>query len=93
MRTTGIILAALTIAAGAFGTLSLVVLCFAGAPNSSPAQLRLIYRLMALAGVGGLICLVASIILIVYQHYWWAGIVGGLPVLVLIGLIVWVALS
>ena len=55
MSVLGTILASLAIAAGALASLSLIVLCFAGAPNSSDAQLRMIYTYMALAAIAAIV--------------------------------------
>jgi len=93
MSVLGTILAYLAIAAGALASLSLIVLCFAGAPNSSDAQLRMIYTYMALAAIGGLACAGGGIALIVYQRYWPAAVVGGLPIAVLFVLIAWVSIK
>ncbi len=93
MPVIGTILASSAIAVGALGSLALLVLCFAGAPNSSDAQLRMIYLYMGLSAVGGLACIGGGIALIVYQRYWWAGIVGALPMAVLFGLIAWVSIK
>ncbi|CAN5496374.1 hypothetical protein BH10PLA1_BH10PLA1_03610 [soil metagenome] len=93
MRPLPLIISILAIVAGVLATLVIVVLCFAGTPNSSDAQLRAIYRYIALAGVGGLICMAAGIVLAVYRRYEWAGFIGGVPLLTLFCLIVWVALK
>lgn len=87
------ILASLAIAIGAMGALCLLVMLMAGGANSTPEQIRLIKWLMLATVVGGLIVCVGGIVLICKSHPVWGGVVGVMPMAVLIGLMIWAEVS
>ncbi len=87
------ILASIAVVAGAAGSLCLFVLCIAGSPNSSDAQIRVIKMLMLASVVGGLMCLAGGIFLIVRSHPVAGGIVGALPIITLFALMIWAEVS
>lgn len=87
------ILSALTIAAGVIGTLTILGFTLAGSPNASPELLRNLKRFMIGTSIGGLICLIVGIVLLAKGLPGWAALVGGFPVLFIIGAIIWVMIS
>lgn len=74
------IVAILANAIGPIVTLGMIGLMFAGMPNSSPAQLRFIQRLMLGTFALGLACLAGGVWLFVAGRPWPAALVGGLPI-------------
>jgi hypothetical protein len=87
------ILALLCVAAGAFATLMMVGLCIAGTPNSKPEQLRMILAIGAAIGAGGVISLIAAVVLLVRHSPGWAALAGGLPMIVCFAGLVWLSWS
>lgn len=87
-----IILASLAVAAGAIGTLTLLTLEMAGGANSSEAQIRQLKMWMLVTGVGGLVSLAGGIWLIVKGMPGWGGLLGALPMIVLVVGIIWVSI-
>lgn len=88
MSPIGLITALLSTAAGACGTIGLLVLCVASAPNSSEAQAAQIRFWAITASAVGVITLIGAITLLVFARPWLAAAVGGLPMAVLIGLLI-----
>jgi hypothetical protein len=84
--------AGLAVAAGVLGTLTMLVMCLAGAPNSSPPQIRRIKQIMLLSAVLGAAMAAGGIWLIVQGHPWWAALVGGFPMIFVTGGIVYLSL-
>lgn len=71
----------------------LFTLIIAGSANSSDAQIRLIKWMMLATVVGGLACVVLSILLVIKSHPAWAGVIGVSPLALLVGLMVWCEIS
>ncbi|HMN97355.1 MAG TPA: hypothetical protein PKC43_12855 [Phycisphaerales bacterium] len=87
------LLAILSTACGVLGTLSLLILCVAGAPNSSAAQAASI-RLWAIATIiGGIAAVAGAIIFLRAGQPLAAAIVGGLPAAVVVALMAWVTIA
>jgi hypothetical protein len=72
---------------GVVSTLTILMLLFAGAPNSSPAQWVQLRNAMFVAGLGGIASLVAAIVLIGKGRSVGAAWIGALPFFGLVGLI------
>ena len=88
----GYVLASIAAVVGVAGTLMLVVLFLAGGANGTPELIRQLKIYMALSGVGGVACLAGSIALLAYGRFWWASLVGALPMIFLLGMMIWVSL-
>lgn len=93
IQTVYTILAALAIGAGACGSLMLFVMIMAGGANSTPEQIRVLKWLMLACAVGGLICFAGGVGLVIRSHPALAGAVGVLPMVVLVGLMIWAEVS
>lgn len=85
------ILAVLSLAAGALGSLMLLTLCMAGGANSTPAQIHAIKIWMLVIAVVGLVTFIGGVWLTASGRPWWGAAVGGLPMLVTVTLMVWVS--
>lgn len=69
------------------------MLLLAGGANSSPEQIRLIKWLMLACVVGGLICCGGGIFLICRAHPVWGGVLGAVPMILLVGAMIWAEVS
>ena len=87
------VLSSLCAAGGVFASLMMVGLCLAGTPNSKPEQLRMILTIAAAIGIGGLLCLIGAIVLLVRGSPGWAALAGGLPMIVCFAGLVWLTVS
>ena len=72
---------------GVVSTLTILMLLFAGAPNSSPEQWVQLRNAMVVTGLGGIASLVAAIVLIGKGRSAGAAWIGALPFFGLVGLI------
>jgi hypothetical protein len=87
------ILAVVCTLVGAMGSLMLFVLCIAGAPNSSPAQIVRIKLYMLATALGGVAIVACACTLIAFGHPSWASVVGIVPMAALIGLFIYCEVS
>ena len=79
--------AGLVVAIGVVSTLTVLLLLFAGAPNSSPEQWLQLRNAMTVTGAAGIASLVASIVLIRKGRSVGAAWIGALPFFGLVALI------
>ena len=86
-------LAILSNLAGLVATLAMIVLLFAGMPNSSPQQLAYIRNLMILTAAIGLICPIVGVYLVVHSRAGPSALVGALPITFAIGLFIYLLLK
>jgi len=85
-------LASLAIAFGVLGTLMILVVAMACGANSTPEQIRQIKLIMLASAIGGLACFGVGVMLLAKGFPWWAGFVGGLPMIVVGVTMVWLTL-
>ncbi len=81
------ILAGLVNVGGVLATLILLVFCMAAGANSTPHQLRTLKAIMLASALVGLVCLIASIWLIVARRPGPGAVVAALPVVVTVGVL------
>lgn len=93
MRVLSLIVAIMALVIGVLGTLSLLTLLMAGGANSTDAQIRAIKMWMLVTAIGGLLTFVGGVWLTAIGKHWIGAGVGILPMVVLIGLMVWVSIK
>ena len=76
---------------GALATLMMLTLCVAGAPNSSPEQLRTIKLWMLAIAIVGVLTLGGGIWLAISGKAWMAAAISALPALSIFVLMVWLS--
>ena len=76
--------------AGAIASISLLTLLLAGSPNSTPEFYAKLKFWMIFTAVAGTAIVVAAIWTLAEGHPLISLLIGGFPILVLIGLIAWV---
>lgn len=86
------VLGGLAVAGGLLCTFMLVILFFAGMPNSKPDELRMIKLYTWGMFLGGVVCAAGGIGLLIAGRPWWGAGVGTLPVLGMIVLLTWVSI-
>lgn len=89
----GTVLAALSTAAGLLATFTVLGFTLAGSANSTPEALQRIKLFMICFSIGAFISLIGGIVLIVKGLPGWAALVGGLPVLFVVCVIIWLVAS
>lgn len=85
--------AILATAIGCGASLALLVLVMASLANSTPAQLTAGKRWMLVIAVGGFLTLATAVWLLVVGRPWTSALVGGFPLVAMIGLFIWVEVS
>jgi hypothetical protein len=75
------VLGGLAVAGGLLCTFMLVILFFAGMPNSKPDELRVIKLYTWGVFLGGIVCAAGGIVLLITGRPWWGAGMGVLPVL------------
>ena len=88
-----IILSILSMIIGAMATIAMLGIMLLGAANMPPEPLAAHYRMMWLIGLGGLMTLIISIVLLYLAYPGWSAIVAGLPFAFMIVALVWALVS